>query len=148
MDASIIVCTYNRAESLRDTLRALRAQTTPSARRWEVIVVDNNSRDHTRKIVAEVQRKWPELRYEFEKAQGLSHARNHGIAAARGDVLLFTDDDVLPEPNWIETTLLGLETHRADACGGHIAPIWGNSPALLAYRAVLRISRHTHRPQR
>ena len=128
MDASIIVCTYNRAESLRDTLRALQSQRTASPCQWEVIVVDNNSKDHTRQIVAEVQREWPLLRYEFEQAQGLSHARNHGIATARGDVLLFTDDDVLPEPDWLETTLAGLAKYHADACGGYIAPIWETPP--------------------
>lgn len=128
MDASIVVCTYNRAESLRDTLRALQALQAAPGRTWEVIVVDNNSKDHTKAVVEEVQRAWPLLRYEFEGAQGLSHARNHGIACARGDVILFTDDDVLPEPDWLETTLKGLETYGADACGGYIAPIWESPP--------------------
>lgn len=131
MDASIIVCTYNRADSLRDTLRALRAQQAAATRSWEVIVVDNNSKDHTRAVVEEAQREWSQsqkLRYEFEAAQGLSHARNHGIAAAQGEVLLFTDDDVLPEPDWLETTLSGMEKHHADACGGFIAPIWETPP--------------------
>lgn len=128
MDVSIIVCTYNRAESLRDTLRALRAQKINTSCEWEVVVVDNNSKDHTRKVVEEVQGEWPLLRYEFEQAQGLSHARNHGIAAALGDILLFTDDDVLPEPDWLGTTLSGLKKYNADACGGYIAPIWGSPP--------------------
>lgn len=128
MDASIIVCTYNRAESLRDTLRALQAQRVDAGRAWEVIVVDNNSKDDTRQVVAEFQREWPLLRYEFEGEQGLSHARNHGIDAAHGNVLLFTDDDVLPESDWMETTLTGLGEYRADACGGYIAPIWEAPP--------------------
>lgn len=128
MDASIVVCTYNRAESLRDTLRALQALRSRPGRSWEVVVVDNNSKDHTKAVVEEAQRGWPLLRYEFEGAQGLSHARNHGIGCARGEVILFTDDDVLPEPEWLETTLAGLETHGADACGGFIAPLWETPP--------------------
>ena len=128
MDASIIVCTYNRAESLRDTLRALRAQRTAASRHWEVIIVDNNSKDNTRNVVEEAQSEWPSLRYEFEPAQGLSHARNHGIAVAHGEVLLFTDDDVLPEPDWLEATLFGMEKYRADACGGFVAPVWETPP--------------------
>ncbi|WP_210757085.1 glycosyltransferase [Azohydromonas sediminis] len=124
----MIVCTYNRAESLRDTLRALQALRPAPGRTWEVIVVDNNSKDHTRAVVEEAQRAWPLLRYEFEGEQGLSHARNHGIGCARGDVILFTDDDVLPEPEWLETTHAGLETHGADACGGWIGPIWETPP--------------------
>ena len=128
MDASIVVCTYNRAESLRDTLKALRALKAIPERSWEVIVVDNNSKDHTKAVVEEVQCAWPRLRYEFEGAQGLSHARNHGIACARGNVILFTDDDVLPEPEWLETTLAGMAKYGADACGGYIAPIWESPP--------------------
>lgn len=69
MDASVIVCTYNRAESLRDTLRALQALKPAIGRTWEVIVVDNNSKDHTKKVVKEAQRAWPLLRYEFEGAR-------------------------------------------------------------------------------
>jgi len=128
MDASIIVCTYNRVESLRDTLRSLKAQQTDAGRTWEVIVVDNNSKDDTRQVISEFQREWPLLRYEFQGEQGLSYARNHGIGAARGNILLFTDDDVLPEPDWLETTLAGLEKYGADACGGYIAPIWETPP--------------------
>lgn len=128
MDASIVVCTYNRADSLRDTLRALQALQAAPGRSWEVVVVDNNSKDQTKAVVEDVQRGWPLLRYEFEGAQGLSHARNHGIGRARGEVILFTDDDVLPEPDWLETTLAGLHSHGADACGGWIGPIWETPP--------------------
>lgn len=128
MDASIIVCTYNRAESLKDTLAALVQLEAQPTQEWEVLVVDNNSRDHTRQVVEEAQRAWPRLRYVFEPAQGLSYARNRGIAESTGEVILFTDDDVLPEADWLETTLNGLETFQADACGGYIAPIWETPP--------------------
>jgi glucosyl-dolichyl phosphate glucuronosyltransferase len=128
MNASIIVCTYNRAESLRETLRAIRAQQVDPGCAWEVIVVNNNSVDHTAEVIAKAQRDWPLLRSEFEPEQGLSHARNRGISTARGRILLFTDDDVLPEPDWMEKILAGLESHGADACGGYIAPIWEASP--------------------
>jgi glycosyltransferase involved in cell wall biosynthesis len=128
MDASIIVCTYNRAESLKDTLKALKALVPPPACSWEVVVVDNNSRDHTRQVVESLQVDWPLLRYEFEGQQGLSHARNRGIQASHGEILLFTDDDVLPEPEWLENTLAGMARYQADACGGFIAPIWETPP--------------------
>ncbi len=128
MDASIIVCTYNRAESLAETLEALHKQKVPAGINWEVIVVDNNSSDHTQAIITEKQQHWPRLRHEFESQQGLSHARNKGIACARGEIILFTDDDVLPEPDWLTQVLEGLEKHQADACGGYIAPIWETPP--------------------
>jgi len=128
MDASIIVCTYNRADSLKDTLEALHKQQAVTCKDWEVIIVDNNSTDHTRQVVESVQQNWPELHYVFEKNQGLSHARNLGIACAKGEVILFTDDDVLPEPEWLETTFSGMNKYNADACGGFIAPIWETQP--------------------
>lgn len=128
MDASIIVCSYNRAHSLAQTLDALRALKTAPSRSWEVIVVDNNSSDHTRRVVEKTAEGWRRLRYTFEPKQGLSHARNRGIVAAAGEVLLFTDDDVLPEPDWLERTLEGLKRFQADACGGYIGPIWEVPP--------------------
>jgi GT2 family glycosyltransferase len=128
MDATIVVCTYSRAESLKDTLSALARLEAPPERTWEVVVVDNNSHDHTKQVVEALQQDWPRLRYVFESAQGLSNARNRGISEASGEVILFTDDDVLPEPDWLETTLAGLEKYGADACGGFIAPIWETPP--------------------
>ena len=107
MDVSIIVCTYNRADSLRETLLALRSLRINSNRQWEVIIIDNNSKDNTRRVVEEQQSDWAQLHYEFEPLQGLSHARNFGIRSARGQIILFTDDDVLPEPDWVENTLAG-----------------------------------------
>ncbi len=125
---SIIVCTYQRAESLRDTLATLRSLDRPADTELEIIVVDNNSKDHTAELVKQHQQDWPELRYAFEREQGLSHARNHGIRIARGDTILFTDDDVLPAADWITRTLDGMARYQADACGGYIAPIWETPP--------------------
>lgn len=128
MDASVIVCTYNRADSLQETLQAIKAQELPGGYQWEVVVVDNNSTDRTRVVVEELREDWPGLRYEFEGQQGLSCARNHGIAVAQGDIVLFTDDDVLPEPDWVAITVAGMTKYEADACGGFIAPIWETPP--------------------
>src|SRR5215216_7792008 len=84
---SIIIATYNRADDLKDTLANL-AQLSPAAG-WEVIVVDNNSRDHTREVVAEIGARFPvDLRYVFEGEQGRSAALNTGIRAAAGEIIL------------------------------------------------------------
>ena len=128
MDASIIVCTYNRADSLSETLDAIKAQLIPPNVNWELIVVDNNSKDHTKQVVEKAQSNFKTIRYIFENKQGLSNARNRGISVAEGDVILFTDDDVLPEADWLEQTLLGLNKYQAKACGGYISPIWETSP--------------------
>jgi glycosyltransferase involved in cell wall biosynthesis len=128
MDATLIVCTYNRADTLADTLDCFRAQRVRPEVKWEVIVVDNNSSDSTPAKVSAAQAGFPRLRYAFERTQGLSHARNHGIALAQGDIVLFTDDDVCPEPDWVQTLLDSMAQHGCDACGGYIAPLWDKSP--------------------
>lgn len=128
IDASVIVCTYNRARSLARTLNSLQAQLVPGGVEWEVVVVDNNSSDDTRAMLATLEANCPRLHYVHEPQQGLAHARNRGIAASRGAVLLFTDDDVAPEEDWMHRILDGMATTGCDACGGYIAPVWESPP--------------------
>lgn len=128
MHASIVVCTYNRADSLAHTLGCLKKQQLRADIDWEVIVVDNNSSDSTRTTVEAAMAAFPQLRYAFESRQGLSHARNHGIELASGEIVLFTDDDVCPEPDWVQVILDSMAEHGCDACGGYIAPVWEKQP--------------------
>jgi len=128
IDASVIVCTYNRAESLPRTLHSLKSQQVRDGIDWEVLVVDNNSTDGTRHVVENFMPTFPRLRYGFEAAQGLSHARNRGLTRARGRIILFTDDDVAPEADWLQRILDGMAATGCDACGGFIAPDWQSSP--------------------
>ncbi len=128
IDVSVIVCTYNRARSLTRTLQCLKEQQLPASVKWEVVVVDNNSNDDTQAVVKEVQRSFASLRCEFEPSQGLSYARNRGIAVANGKILLFTDDDVCPERDWVNRIIEGMEYYACDACGGTIEPVWEAPP--------------------
>lgn len=128
-EVSVVVCTYNRCASLADTLSALAAQRCAGSR-WELLVVDNNSRDATAATVEAFRHRHPALacRYLFQPQQGLSHARNLGIAEARGELILFTDDDVIVGADWIETFIDTMRTFGCDACGGYVAPIWEQPP--------------------
>lgn len=130
LDASVVVCTYNRCESLADTLAAIAALEVPAGFAWELVVVDNNSRDATRATVESFIAAHPALRarYAFEPKQGLSNARNHGIALARGDYVVFTDDDVLPAPDWLHRLVAGMREHGCAAAGGRIDPLWQAPP--------------------
>lgn len=128
IDASIVVCTWNRSTSLRRTLASLRAQSVATHVNWEVLVVDNNSNDDTRSVIEACARTFPRVRYCYEPQQGLSFARNHGISLAKGDVVLFTDDDVAPEADWLQRILDGMARFDCDACGGYIAPVWESEP--------------------
>src|SRR5713226_1937808 len=121
---SVIVCTYNRSESLRKTLGSL-AQSRPPGAPWELIVVDNNSTDDT----AEVARTLAaasnlNLRYVFEVNQGLSHARNAGIRAARGDIIAFTDDDATVDARWLCELQKAFDQFDCVGVGGKIVPVW------------------------
>jgi glucosyl-dolichyl phosphate glucuronosyltransferase len=123
MDISIIICTYNRANSLADTLFCLTKQSY-EAINWELIVVDNNSNDNTKEIINQYINRLPNLTYKFEPQQGLSYARNLGIHSAQGEIIAFTDDDVLPNTDWLAQIQYNMDTYNCDACGGYIEPKW------------------------
>ena len=125
---SIITCTYNRAESLRDTVQALVSQRVNAGIEIEVIVVDNNSNDSTRQVAGEfVSTKWP-VRYLFEPKQGKSFAQNTGIQAATGDFVAFVDDDVIPDPSWVQELYEAFVAYNADCAGGPVKPLWMATP--------------------
>lgn len=128
MDVSVVMSTYNRAAMLTPALDALVAQATEVP--YEVIVVDNNSTDHTRRVVHQYVEQHPgTVRYIFEPAQGLSHGRNAGIRAARGAIIAFTDDDVEVGPDWIARLRQSFEDHPgAGYIGGRVLPRWTASP--------------------
>lgn len=131
IDCSIIVCTYNRAESLADTLQCLGELDSPPGLSWEVLIVDNNSTDLTHTTIESAKQNLAgqlDIHYIFEKNQGLAHARNRGINEAKGELLLFTDDDVLPEQDWLQQIWDCMSKYACDACGGYIAPLWETSP--------------------
>src|SRR5581483_6600319 len=92
IDISVVICTWNRARQLDDTLRSLASLRTGCDLRWELVIVDNNSTDDTSRVVEQAAAAYPvPLRYIFEPHQGKSSAMNTGIAAARGTVIAFTD---------------------------------------------------------
>jgi glycosyltransferase involved in cell wall biosynthesis len=123
MKYSIVIATYNRARDLRQTLESLTTLAPDGA--WEVIVVDNNSPDETRQVVEHASRTFPvELRYLFEGRQGRSPALNTGIRAARGDIILTTDDDVRVPADWLNQAAAGLSRMKCDYVGGRVLPLW------------------------
>ena len=96
---SIVICTYNRCDDLDKTLQSVCDLTYDS---FEVIVVDNNSTDNTKKIV----KKYP-VEYILESRQGVAYARNRGLEVSCGEFIGFIDDDELVDKNWIVGMLNG-----------------------------------------
>jgi glycosyltransferase involved in cell wall biosynthesis len=123
MDITVILCTYNRCQSLAIALESVTASQLPDSISWEVLVVDNNSKDDTRKVVEELAGKYPSrFRYLFEPQQGKSYALNAGIREARGNILAFMDDDVIVDLKWLQN-LTGIFQERGWAgAGGRILP--------------------------
>lgn len=100
MDLSLILCTRNNGRRLRITLGSISHCRIPADLHWEMVLVNHNCTDDTDEIVRDFSGKLP-LLYIHELRQGLSHARNAGLKAASGDLILFTDDDVIPGPRWV-----------------------------------------------
>lgn len=127
MDCSILIATRNRAAALEKTLQAFRSVRVPDGMRVEMIVVDNGSTDGTAAVVSRSTLPAIELRCIREDYPGKSRALNAALAQARGEALLFTDDDVVPAPNWIERMAAPLLENRCDAVAGRIllaAGLW------------------------
>lgn len=128
MDVTVILCTYNRSRSLAKALASIAAQVLPNTVEWEVLVVDNNSRDDTPAVVADFHRGYPNrFRYLFEPQPGKSHALNAGIYEAYGNILAFTDDDVIVEPSWLENLTAALRNGYWAGVGGRILPQWNGT---------------------
>ena len=126
LKVSVIICTYNRVAYLPRTLEALASQTVP-CQDFEILLIDNNSRDNTPEVCRDFQEKHPELnfRYLVESRQGLSFARNRGIDEAQSDVLIFIDDDAFAAPDYLQNTIRFFEsTPDAAAAGGRIYPLF------------------------
>lgn len=142
---TVAIPTYNRADFLRQTLAGIVAQQFPRDH-FEVLVIDNNSRDHTRAVVAEFAGAHPAPRYIHEPKQGLDHARNRALTEARGEVVLFGDDDILVRPDWIAqmaVPLLADAAHAVGAVGGEVIPVFpdGLPPWVAEWHAPLAFRR-------
>lgn len=97
---SVVVPVWNSPDQIAKCLTALGEQTYPKDR-FEVLVVDNGSTDSTTEIV----RRFPIATLLSEPAPGSYHARNHGLNAARGEYVAFTDADCIPAPDWLEKAI-------------------------------------------
>jgi len=99
---SIVICTRNRAPKLRVTLEAIRRLEIPSGSSLELIIIDNGSTDDTASVCAEYENVFlGRLHRVFVAEPGLGRARNVGLAHATGEIIAFTDDDILPKPDWL-----------------------------------------------
>ncbi len=148
LKVTVAIPTYNRADFLRQTLAGLVAQQFPREH-FEILVIDNNSTDHTAAVVAEFASAKPTPRYLCEEKQGLDYGRNRAIAEARGEIIVFGDDDILVKPDWLAQMAVPLiadsGARKVGAVGGEVIPVFPDGlpdwvrewHAPLAFRADL-----------
>ena len=117
---SIVVCTFNRAGVLRKMLDSFLLQKHLNDIEHELLIVDNNSDDNTAAVAHEFSSKG-KVNYFLERNQGLSFARNRGIAESRGEFVSFLDDDVLVQEHWLVRLKACFEETNADVIGGKVA---------------------------
>jgi glycosyltransferase involved in cell wall biosynthesis len=120
------VCTFNRAERLKGLLPAMRAQRCPVP--FEVLVVDNNSTDGTREVVAAIASKGgTPMRYVHEPLQGIPYARNRALEEAMdSEYFVFMDDDEIPQPGLLEAAVSSLTAEGAMCAGGKVKVVFGS----------------------
>lgn len=118
---SVIICTRNRADSLRRCLESFEKIEPPENSPWELIVVDNGSSDDTRSVVQKASKKGAAIRYVREIRKGTSYGRNTGATHAKGAILAFTDDDCVADPHWLGSITKEFESDPAlGALGGRV----------------------------
>jgi O-antigen biosynthesis protein len=118
--ASVVVCTYNGGRTIRRTLETLQKLDYPN---YEVIVIDDGSKDNAAAIAAEFPT--PLFRLIRTENRGLSSARNTGYREARGEIIAYIDDDAFPDPHWLQYLAHTLKQGHAGA-GGPNVPVPGD----------------------
>jgi GT2 family glycosyltransferase len=127
MTISIVIATYNRASFLGECLASLANLAFEPGD--EVIVVDNGSTDATPRVIARAGGWMPvPLRHLVETRPGKSHALQQAIGVAGGDVLAFTDDDVLVDPAWLTSIREAMSDPAIALTGGPVTPRWERMP--------------------
>lgn len=125
---TVAIPTHNRAPVLRQTLERLTQITIPDGFEWELIVVQNNCTDGTAAMLDELAPRLP-LRALFESRPGVNFARNAAVDAARGECIIFTDDDTLVDLEWLPAYASAfLAFPDVDIFGGPIVPRFVSPP--------------------
>jgi glycosyltransferase involved in cell wall biosynthesis len=134
------ICTWNRSSLLRQALHHLTLAEHPSRAELEVIVVNNNCTDDTDEAIASFAGRLP-IRRVFERRPGQSNARNTAVREARGDYVLWTDDDVWVDPRWIAAYADAFERWPDGVVfGGPIVPSFAEPPPAWIERTWSRVS--------
>lgn len=118
---SLIICTFNGANLLGETIKHVLKQNVPPEIEWEFLLIDNASTDNTQEIVRNLWDSDVPCRIIYEGEKGLINARNRGINEAEYEYISFIDDDNWVDENWVSTIYDIFTTHpEIGLCGGQI----------------------------
>jgi glycosyltransferase involved in cell wall biosynthesis len=134
MKISVIVVTRNRAQKLKRLLVSLEGQ---SQQPDQVVVVDNNSDDHTKSVVIDFENKLP-INYVLEQRRGIPYARNTGWANAQNEILAYIDDDCVADSDWVKNIVMFFKRY------GDLAVLLGQSKLLNPEYIIARVSYKIH----
>lgn len=131
IDISVLLSTFRRPSTLGKTLEAM-TNLDHSGLRWEIVVVDNADDEPTQRLLKEWAPQLP-LSWTVCSTQGKSFALNQGLKLVRGNIIAFTDDDIIPDPHWLKAIVAGAKRYpQASLFGGRIFPKWpGPIPAVI-----------------
>lgn len=132
---SVVICTHNRARLLEGALESLCFAERPEQWDWEVVVVVNDRRDESRHVVDRFRNRLPIICVN-EDRPGTSYARNRGIDVASGDVVIWIDDDVQVEREWLRAYEYAFcRWPEATVFGGAILPKFEGTPPVWLQQA-------------
>ena len=152
IDITVAIPTYNGETRLSAVIKKLRSQIGVEDLNWEILIVDNNSRDNTASLIHNYQAEWNHgfpLRYLLETQQGAAFARIAAVHEAKGEFIAFLDDDNLPAPDWLkEAYIFGKDHPQAGAWSGQIHGAYEVKPPenFERIQAFLAIREHGEKP--
>jgi glucosyl-dolichyl phosphate glucuronosyltransferase len=136
---SVALCTWNRCELLARTLDQMTRLAIPPDVTWELIVVNNRCTDATDAVVESFSARLP-IRSGWDSVPGAAHARNTALSLASGEFILWTDDDILVDEDWLEAYVRAFRRWPdADIFGGPIEPAFEGEPPAWIRQAMHRI---------
>jgi len=126
---TVCICTYRRPELLKSLLDDLRAQQTDGLFTYSILVVDNDVHESAALVVSQFASSTPvQIEYCVEPGQNISLARNKAVAHAKGDFLVFIDDDESPIQRWLRTLVEACIKYKAHGALGPVHPRYAETP--------------------
>lgn len=129
---SVVICTYNRKNLLRDCLNSVYVQDYPKSN-FEVIVVDGGSTDGTKELC---KKHLPRIKFVVESKLGLAGARNKGAELARGSIVAYTDDDCVIDKHWLKNLVSGFQV--SESVVGVGGPVYPLNPEIIPKKILVK----------